>query len=67
MEIINKDVIPLAGKDRLSILQTATPICPDDLVEKIKNDPSWKTTIFPAIIKFPQRMDLWEEYFKLFQ
>lgn len=32
MEIINKDVLPLAGKERLSVLQTATPICPDDLV-----------------------------------
>jgi len=32
MEIINKDVMPLAGKERLSVLQTATPIVPDDLV-----------------------------------
>lgn len=67
MEIIQKDVIPLAGKERLSILQTATPICPDDLVEKIKGDKSWKTTIFPAIIKYPTRMELWDEYFRLFQ
>lgn len=32
MDIINKDVMPLAGKQRLSVLQTATPIVPDDLV-----------------------------------
>ena len=32
MDIINKDVMPLAGKERLSVLQTATPIVPDDLV-----------------------------------
>jgi hypothetical protein len=53
MEIINKDILPLAGKERLSVLQTATPICPDDLVEKIRNDKSWKTSIYPAIISYP--------------
>lgn len=67
VEIINKDIIPLAGKERLSILQTATPICPDDLVEKIKGDKSWTTTIYPAIMRYPTRMELWDEYFKLFQ
>lgn len=67
VEIIQKDIIPLAGKERLSILQTATPICPDDLVEKIRNDKSWTTTTFPAIIRFPTKMALWDEYFKLFQ
>ena len=67
VEIINKDIIPLAGKERLSILQTATPICPDDLVEKIRQDKSWTTSTFPAIIRFPTKSALWDEYFKLFQ
>jgi len=65
MEAINKDIIPLSGKERLSILQTATPIAPDDLVEKIKQDKSWRTTIFPAIIDFPKNLELWNEYFKM--
>lgn len=58
--------MPLAGKQRLSVLQTATPIVPDDLVQKIREDKSWKTTIYPSIIKFPDRMDLWKQYFDLF-
>lgn len=66
MELIRKDVIPLAGKERLSILQTATQICPDDLVQKIKDDKSWKVTTFPAIIEYPEKMELWEQYFKLY-
>jgi len=67
VEIIRKDVIPLAGKERLSILQCATPICPDDLVEKIKQDKSWTTSIYPAIISYPSNMKIWDEYFKVFQ
>jgi hypothetical protein len=65
MDAINKDIIPLSGKERLSILQTATPIAPDDIVEKIKQDSSWRTTIFPAVIKFPKNENLWNEYFKI--
>lgn len=70
LSLIRKDIMNLGGKERLSILQTATPICPDDLVEKLKNDISWKTTIFKAIEKFPDDLkkkdSLWSQYFKLF-
>ena len=61
LSTIKKDIIPLGGKERLSILQTATPIAPDDLVDKIKGDKSWITTIYPAIIKYPKNMSLWEK------
>ena len=44
----------LAGKGKLAVLQTATPIAPDDLAEQIANDPAWKTTIWPSIIKWPK-------------
>ena len=70
MTLVRKDVMNLGGKERLSILQTATPICPEDLVEKFKNDINWKTTIFKAIEKFPKEYKkkdgLWSQYFKLF-
>ena len=70
MSLIRKDVMNLGGKERLSILQTATPICPEDLVEKFKNDINWKTTIFKAVEKFPKEYKkkdgLWSQYFKLF-
>lgn len=70
MTLIKKDVMNLGGKERLSILQTATPICPDDLVERFKNDIGWKTTIFKAIEKYPnewkKKDSLWTQYFKLY-
>lgn len=70
MSLIRKDVMNLGGKERLSILQTATPIQPEDLVEKFKNDINWKTTIFKAVEKFPKEYKkkdgLWSQYFKLF-
>lgn len=70
LSLIRKDIMNLGGKERLSILQTATPIQPDDLVEKLKNDISWKTTIYKAIEKFPNDLkskdSLWAQYFKLF-
>lgn len=56
----------LGGRERLSILQTATPICPEDLVEQIQNDKAWKTSIFPAIMSWPKNSALWKEYFKMF-
>ena len=66
MEIINKDILPLAGKERLSVLQTATPICPDDLVQKIRDDKGWKTSVYPAISNYPTNTDLWNKYFQMF-
>lgn len=66
LDVIRQDIIPLAGKERLSILQTFTPICPDDLVQKIKDDKAWTTTVYPAVIEFPARDELWNKYFEIF-
>ena len=72
LDIIKKDVFNLAGKGKLAVLQTATPICPEDLTEKIAADPNWKTTIWPSVIKWPKDIEengdkgLWGEYFKMF-
>lgn len=66
LSIIRKDIMPLGGRQRLSILNTATPICPEDLVEQIQHDKAWKTTVFKAIEKFPDNMDLWKAYFTMY-
>lgn len=66
LDIIKKDVVPLGGKERISLLQLATPIAPEDLVEQLKSDKAWKTTTFKAIEKFPNNMDLWQAYFKVY-
>lgn len=67
--LIRKDVMNLGGKDRLSILQTATPICPDDLVERLRKDISWRTTIYKAIEHYPKdyasKDGHWSRYFAM--
>lgn len=72
LNIIKKDVFNLAGKGKLAILQTATPIAPEDLAERIANDPAWKTTIWPSIISWPKDIlengdkGLWGKYFRMY-
>lgn len=69
---IQKAVFNLGGKGKIAILQTATPICPDDLVERVVTDKAWKTTKFPAIIQWPKDIlenpdeGLWHTYFQLY-
>ena len=66
LTVIRKDIMPLGGKERLSILQTATPIMPSDAVEQLSNDKSWIVQTYKAIEKFPNDMELWKEYFRLY-
>lgn len=46
----------LSSKGKLAVLMTSTPICADDLCQKIENDVSWKTTKYKAIISYPNDM-----------
>ena len=70
--IINKSVLNVGGKGKVAVLQTATPICPEDLVDRISHDKAWKVTKFPAIISWPKDVlekpdeGLWAEYFRLY-
>ena len=70
--IIQKSVLNVGGKGKLAVLQTATPITSDDLVQRIREDKAWKTTVFPAIIKWPTDIlkhpndGLWFKYFQIF-
>ena len=72
LNIIKKDVFNLAGKGKLAVLCTSTPIAPDDLAEQIASDSNWKTTIWPSIIKWPTDIvengdkGLWGRYFRMF-
>ncbi len=72
VSVINKSVLNIGGKGKIAVLQTATPICPDDLVERVMNDKAWKVTKFPAIIKWPEDIEkepstgLWSQYFKIY-
>jgi hypothetical protein len=71
-DIIKRDIMNLSSKGKLAVLMTSTPICPEDLCDKIEHDIAWKTTKYPAIINWPKDLDnhpddgLWAEYFRMF-
>ena len=71
-DIIKRDVMNLSSKGKLAVLMTSTPLVPDDLCDKIEHDISWKTTKYPAIIKWPNDMTqhpddgMWAHYFKIY-
>lgn len=65
-EKIQKELLPLAGKQRLSVIMTATPISNICLVSTyIKESPEWKLKTIPSILSFPKKMEMWDEYFKV--
>lgn len=72
LDFIRKDVVNLSSGRKLAVLMTSTPICADDLCAKIEADPSWRTTKFRAIIKWPRDIrqngdnGLWGQYFQLY-
>lgn len=72
LDIIKKDVMNLSSKGKLAVLMTSTPLNPEDLCERIENDIAWKTTKYPAIIKWPKDIEespddgLWARYFKMY-
>ena len=72
LDIIRKSILNLGGKKKIAVLMTATIIEPDDLAVKIMEDKAWKTTFFPAFIKWPTdwikdpKDGLWAHYFELY-
>lgn len=69
-DIINKDIMNLSAKGKLTVIMTSTPIMPDDLCDSIEHDIAWKTTKYKAMIRFPHDYlkddSLWKRYFQLF-
>ena len=71
-DIIRKDIFNLSAGRKLGIVMTSTPLLPDDLTDRIKNDKAWKTIRYPAIIKWPTDYvkhpddGLWHRYFELY-
>lgn len=60
----------MSSKGKISLLMTATPICAEDLCEKIESDKAWKVTKYKAIIKYPDDIEkdggLWKKYFEIY-
>jgi len=72
LDIIKKDIMNLSSKGKLAVLMTSTPLNPEDLCERIENDVAWKTTKYPAVLKWPKDVaespddGLWARYFRMY-
>ena len=72
VKTINKDILNLSSKGKLSVIMTSTPICPEDLCSKIEADKNWRTTKYPAIVRCPRDVadnpdgGLWARYYRIF-
>ena len=72
LSIIRKDIFNLSSGKKLGICMTSTPLLPDDLTDRIRNDKAWKTIRYPAIIHYPNDIlkhpenGLWHRYFEIF-
>ena len=70
--LINKDIMNLSSGRKLAVLMTSTPICCEDLCERIEKDVSWKTIKFKAMMSWPKDIEengdsgLWGRYFQIY-
>lgn len=60
--ILMSDVLGLAGAKGISCLITATVIAPDDLTEKMLNNPEFHGHRYKLVPSFPTKMNLWDEW-----
>lgn len=50
MDLIKSDILNLSSKDKIGVIHCCTPIADDDVTYRIKQDPNWRTLVFPYIM-----------------
>jgi predicted phage terminase large subunit-like protein len=55
-----------AGNKRTNILNLATALHREALACELDHTPGWESRVFPAILRWPERMDLWLEWERLY-
>ena len=59
---------PLGGAGaKCDIVYVGTILCKDSVLARIMNNPFWRSVQFSAIVKYPERMDLWEEWENIYR
>ena len=54
-----------AGQPNTNYIFVGTTIHKDDLVTELSRSPLWQSSTYPAIEKWPENMNLWDEWEKL--
>lgn len=55
-----------AGNSRTNVIHLATALHRDALALELNRTPGWKSRIFRSILRYPNRMDLWETWENLY-
>lgn len=55
-----------AGNSRTNVIHLATALHRDALAMELHRTPGWDSRIFRAIVRYPDRMDLWERWEDLY-
>lgn len=62
-EWINKSILKLKGPgQKMDVFYVGTVLHYDSVLNRILRHPRWKSKRFQAIIKWPDRMDLWDQW-----
>lgn len=51
-----------AADDRLDVVYIGTILHYDSVLARVLKNPLWETHVFKAVLTWPQRMDLWEQW-----
>ena len=55
-----------AGNSRTNVIHLATALHRDALALELSRTPGWRSRIFRSILRWPDRMDLWDEWERLY-
>lgn len=72
LDIVHKSVLNLGGSNsKINCTMTSTPIAPDDLTQRLKQDPGWSCVTFPAVINWGRDMTendgrVWDQYWDMY-
>lgn len=61
----NSEVIP-AGSDTTNYISLGTAIADDAIANRLVDAPGWTGKRFRAVVEWPDRMDLWDEWDRLY-
>ncbi len=60
---LKKTVLPLGGAvDKFDVVYIGTILHYDSVLSRTLNNPLWQSARFKAILRWPDRMDLWEQW-----
>lgn len=70
IRIVTADVLGMAGPTgKIAALMPCTVIAPGDLADTVldpEKHPEWRPLRTSMLVSFPERLDLWEEYWDIF-